>query len=349
MRIRRSNAETVGLSAEALGAEHRRRPQILAAVIYLGTALILISYLLFTFHWNSDSWLDACYDVAGPLGVALLAVSTVFVLTGRRFAHPLALAGTILEATYVYAFYPYRALVSPWLTFNLPYDTRFYSALVFVRATLAILAIVGVVAAAACSLERLMPRTWRFGKTAVRDRTWPAFAITLLFSFGWYLRGVVPYRTPIIYDHIPPILSVLHVEKHGLQFHETKIGFYRDSAFYVAHDDHRLFQYSFRTAGGWGVLTKDYSQLLNQLAESPPTLPGPVVSHYSPPHAWNADSWFIVYYGRTSHRPLRTEGAAMPPKKVIDLFYGAQKLPREQEWQGTARDVCFGFCYSPEN
>lgn len=344
MRLRRFDLDTTHATREAVGVKHGPGPDILAAAVYLGTTAILISYLRFYFFWATDLWSIICYNVAALVGVGLLLAAAVCVLRRQQFGHVLALAGTSAEAAYLYRFYPYRFAFSPWLTFNLPYDRQYSRG--YGLATITILALASIVMAAAFSLQRLWPSTWRIGKVALRDHAWPAFAIALLFVIGWFCSAVEPYRTPIISDGGRPILAVTHVEKHGLQFHETSIAFFRDSRFFVNQDDHRLFQYSFPTAGASGALTKDYFRLLNELAVSPPAFPGPRVLHYSPPRAWNADCWFVLYYGRTLSRPVRTEAPTMP-KQVVDLFYGAQNLPKERAWRGTARDVCFGFCYAP--
>lgn len=287
------------------------------------------------------------YEVAGPLGVGSLIASAACVLTRRRFGYVFALVGTLLEGAYLYRFYPYRYSFSPWLTFNLPYDRQYSRG--YAPATITILAVASVVTAAAFSVERLMPSTWHIGKAVLQDRAWPAFGVAFLFVFGWYLEGVMPYRTPIISDGIRPIIWVWHVEKHGLQFHETSIAFYRDSQFWLAEDNHRLFQYSFRTSESRGLLTNDYFGLLNGLADSPPAFRGTLVSHYSPPITWNAERWYVVYYGRTRSMPIRVELSTMPREPIVNLFYGALRLPKEQERRATARDVCFGFCYGPEN
>lgn len=347
MRLRRFDLDTTHATREAVGVKHGPGPDILAAAVYLGTTAILISYLRFYFFWATDLWSIICYNVAALVGVGLLLAAAACVLRRQQFGHVLALAGASAEAAYLYRFYPYRFAFSPWLTFNLPYDRQYSRG--YGLATITILALASIVMAAAFSLQRLWPSTWRIGKVALRNHAWPAFAIALLFVLGWFSNAVTPYRTPIIRDGGPPIISVLHVEKHGLQFRETSIVFVRDSRFFISQDDHRLFQYSFPTEGAAGTLTEDYFRAFNKLAFSPPALPGPRVSHYSPPLAWNAERWYVLYYGRTLARPIRTESTTPPPKEIVDLFYAAQNLPKEQEWQSTARDVCLGFCYAPEN
>jgi hypothetical protein len=240
----------------------------------------------------------------------------------------------------------HRYAFSSWLTFNLPGE-RSELHFAFLIATLTILVISTLVAATAFSALRLMPRAWRIGKLSFRDRAWPGFAVTFLFVVTWYLTAVMPYQIPILDIHqIRPIVSVLHVEKHGLQFHETSLAFYGDGQFYLVQNGRRLFQYSFQKSLARGVLTEDCFRLLNGLANSPPKFRASDVSSYVPPNAWNADRWFVVIEGRTGRKPINKD-ASVAPIEVLSLFYEAQKLPHEWAQQETARDVCLGFCYDP--
>jgi hypothetical protein len=217
----------------------------------------------------------------------------------------------------------------------------------FFIAALTILAVSTLVAATAFSALRMTPRAWRIGKLCLRDRAWPGFAVTFLFVVTWYLTAVTPYQIPISDIHqIRFLVSVLHVQKHGLQLHETRLAFYRDGQFYLAQYDRRLFQYSFQRNLARGVLTEDWFRLLNGLANSPPDIRGSDVSSYVLPKTWNADRWFISIQGRAG-RELIYKDASVVPKEVLSLFYAAQKLPQEWTKQETARDVCLGFCYDP--
>jgi hypothetical protein len=276
----------------------------------------------------------------------MLLVSSIRVFIGRRFADLIALVGALLAWPYFRLAAFYRYGFSSWLTFNLPGESsELHSA--FLIATLTILAISTLVAATAFSALRLTPRAWRIGKLSLRGRAWPGFAVTFLFVVTWYLTAVTPYQIPIFDIHqIRPIVSVLHVEKHGLQFHETRLAFYRDGQFYLAQNDRRLFQYSFQRSLARGDLTGDCFRVLNGLANSPPEFRASDVSSYVPPSTWNADRWFVSIQGRAGRKPINID-ASVAPKEVLSLFYAAQKLPQEWTKQETARDVCLGFCYDP--
>lgn len=142
-------------------------------------------------------------------------------------------------------------------------------------------------------------------------------------------------------------MVVLHVQKRGLQFHETSLVIYRDNAFYVAHDDHKLFQYSFQRSISRGVIPEKYFELLDKLPKSPPPFVGSSLQYYIPPRTWNADRWF-VYIGDigVGRRPTTVDVSVMP-KIVLNLFNDTQASPPEWVKQQIRRDICFGFCYDP--
>jgi len=324
----------------------KQKSEILTAIVYLSAALAVFLYLRRDFYWIRGSWPPNRYEIAMALGGVMLLVSSIRVFLARRYGDLVALIGTLFAwpGFLRFGFNGYR--FSPWLLFNLPGESHALHA-TFFFATSIILAISTLVAATAFSTLRLTLRVWRIGKLSLRDRAWSGFAITFLFVVTWYLTSVTPYQIPIYDIHqIRPIVSVLHVEKHGLQFHETSLAICRDGDFYLAQNDRRLFQYSFQRSLARGVLTEDYFQLLNGLANSPPEIRGSDVSSYVPPHTWNANRWFVCIKGRTGRKPV-CKDASVVPKEVLGLFYGAQKLPQEWARQETSRDVCLGFCYDP--
>lgn len=323
----------------------RRRSEILAATIYLCAALAILLYLRLYFYWGSWTTHNR-YEIAAVLGEVMLLVSAIRAFMACRFGDLIALIGSLLAWPYFLRSVFYSYGFSPWLTFNMPGESRSLHAAFFI-ATLAILGTGSLFAATAYSILRLTPRTWFIGKQPLRDRAWPGLAATVLFVVIWYLAAVTPYQIPIFDVHqIRPIVSVLHVEKHGLQLHETSLAFYRDGQFYLAQNDRRLFQYSFQTSRARGVLTEDYFRLLNGLADSPPEFQGSNVSSYVPPRTWHADRWFVSMEGRTVQKPINKDTSVVP-KEVLTLFYEAHKLPQEWTQQQTSRDVCLGFCYDP--
>jgi len=324
----------------------RRRSEILAATIYLSAALAMLLYLRVYFYWIRDSWAENLHEIAPLLAGGMLLLSSIRVFMARRFADLMALVGALLAWPYFrLAAFP-RYTFSPWLTFNLGGESSELH-FAYLIGALTILATSTLVAATAFSALRLTPRAWRIGKLSLCDRAWPGFAVTFLFVVTWYLRAVTPYQIPIFDIHQnPPDVSVLHVEKHGLQFHETSLAFYRDGQFYLAQNDRRLFQYSFQTRWARGVLTEDCFRLFNVLANSPPEFTGSDVSSYVPPKTWNADRWFVSIKGRAAGKPVNID-ASVVPKEVQTLFYETQKLPQDWAQQKTERDVCLGFCYDP--
>ena len=321
----------------------RRRSEISAAIIYLSAALVMVLYLRLYFP---GSWPPGRYEIAALFGEAMLLVSAIRAFMTYRFADAIALIGSLLVWPLVFrsVFYSYN--FSPWLTFNLRGEGHdLHTA--FLIATVAILATGSLFAATAESVTRVMPRTWHIGKRTLLDCTWPGLAVTILFIFIWYLHAVRPYQIPIFDLHqIRPIVSVLHVEKQGLRFHETSLAFYRGGEFYVTQSDRRLFQYSFTTSMARGVLTGDSLQLLNDLADSPPEIGGADVSSYAPPTTWYADRWFVSFARRSRGKPI-TKDVSVVPKEVLNLFREAQKLQPEWMQTQTSRDVCLGFCFDP--
>jgi len=323
----------------------KRRSEILAATIYLSAALFMLLYLRLYFYWIRDSWAENLHEIVPLLGAAMLLVSSIRLFVARRFADLLALAGAILAWPYFrLAAFPPRYAPSPWLTFNLPGESSEVRS-AFLISTFVILATSSMVAATAYSVLRLTPRTWSSGDLPLCDRAWPGFVVTFLFMVAWYLSAVTPYQIPILDIHQNlPYISMVHVEKHGLQLHETSLAFYRDGQFYLAQNERSLFQYSFRRTLATGVLTEDCFRLFNDLANSPPGLNGSDVSSYVPPKTWNADRWFVSIQGRAGRKPINKD-VSVVPEQLLGLFQSAQKLPQEGVQQETARDVCLGFCY----
>jgi hypothetical protein len=312
-----------------------RKSDVVAAVIYFASALALVA--LFQFRY---------YSTPSLLGAGLLVAASIFVFAARRFADVTALAGTLLAWHLVRAivFSKWSFMFSPWLVFNLPGDgSDLHRQFLFAGSEIVVASILA--AATAWSLLRLTPKGWRCGSLPVRNRMWPGFVATLLFVVVWYVGAVTLYQIPIFDLHsIPPRLAVLHVEKHGLQFHETSLAVYRDGQFFLRHDDHRLFQYSFQSSMSVGVVPQKFFELIKSLTDSSPAFVGSNVPYYTPPRTWNAERWF-VYLG-VGRKPIRMEVSALP-KSVSDLFSDVQATSPEWVRQETRRDICFGFCYDP--
>lgn len=239
-------------------------------------------------------------------------------------------------------FYYFPALNS-WITFNLPSDNPQFFSEVFI-AKLKILFVVTVVTSTAYCMTRLLPASWVLRKVPVRERTWPALAVCFLVIASWYGVSASPYRIPLIVDGAGAELNVLHVEKEGIQFHETAISASRDGRIYIQRNDRRLFQYRFVARDGVGMLPKAIAARVRMLAQSAQlrelrTAPAVILRNK------NAEGWYV----RTGHRVLAftTEYETQPPKEVVDLFHELESFAPATNELRTVNDICLGFCYDP--
>lgn len=331
---------------------NRRRSEILAGAIYL----IVVASLTICFHsrfsWSRESWTDNRYELAAVFGAALLFVASIRLFMAKKVGDIAALIGTVLVWPYFHLAEFSGYTFSSWVLFNLPDGngwgvTNSEARAVFAIATSTVLAVAMLIHATAYSALRLMPRSWLIRGVPLCDRSWLPFLVSIPLMAIWYLTAVTPYQIPIYDIHqIRPVLSVWHVEKHGLQFRETRLAFYRDGQFYFSHDDHRLFQYRFHRSLATGVLTEKDFRLFQDVTNSPPEFSGSYFSSYTPPRKWNADRWFIALEARAGRKPINVDEPVVP-KEILTLFYEAQKLPQERASQDTLKDVCLGFCYDP--
>ena len=233
--------------------------------------------------------------------------------------------------------------LNSWIAFNLPDgNPQFFSDVFFAK--LKILFVATVVISTACSLIRLLPATWESRKIPIRERTWPALAVCFLVIVAWYGVSASPYRVPLIVDSVPPELAVLHVEKKGIQFHETVISTYTDGRLFVERNNRRLFRYGFAVGNGIGVLPGTITARVRALTRSSELR----ALHTAPAVALrskNAEGWYI----RTERGVLAytTEYGTEPPREVVDLFHDLESIaPAEKELR-TINDICIGFCYDP--
>jgi hypothetical protein len=193
-------------------------------------------------------------------------------------------------------------------------------------------------------MTRLLPAKWTLRKVPVRERTWPAVVVCFLVITSWYSISASPYRIPLIADGAPPELIVLHVEKDGIQFHETAVGASRDGRIYVQRNDRRLFQYRFLASESVGMMPETITARVHTLAQSAQLRElrtAPAVALRSK----NAEGWYV----RTGHKVLAftSEYGTLPPREVVDLFRDLESAAVPGKELRTVNDVCLGFCYDP--
>ena len=281
--------------------------------------------------------------------IAAMATPLVFVLASvrlffdPRFAYGMGLfAGLIAVPWFVSMELPFFRYANSWIVLNLP-DREDDGFILFSK--LRILAVALIVAAIVWSALRLLPARWRLRNSPLCERTWPVFMVSFLVLAVWYGCAVIPYRIPIAVDGVSPQLTILHVEKKGIQFHEIGINVFRDGKFFISRNNRRLFQYRFRESGARGVTPPTVMPHVMALVQS-----AQLENLHTPPakalRSWNADSWYL-HAERSGILALTSEYGARPPAEMIGLFQEIEKLPATENWQGESKDVCLGFCYDP--
>lgn len=276
-------------------------------------------------------------------GIALVVASAgVFLMP--RFSYCLGVVSGVVALDWFSRIeLGYFPALNSWITFNLP-DGNPYLFSDILLAKLKILFAATVVASTACSVTRLLPASWVLRRFPIRERTWPALVVCFLVIASWYGVSASPYRIPLIVDGVPPELAVLHVEKRGIQFHETAIRTFNDGKLYVERNDRRLFQYRFAIHAGSEVLPEGMNVRVRMLAQSTQvkdmrTAPAVALRNK------NAEGWYV----RTGHSVLAftSEYGTEPPKEIVDLFHDLESVVPAKKESRAVNDICLGFCYDP--
>ena len=323
------------------------KPKILTIVIYVCAAgTLLYSFLrvlrgpgYYAFENPEFEWRAlACF--VSPI---LFALAAFVVSRDPRLGHVLgAVAGILPMPWLVSEEFAWFQIGNSWIALNYSGpDERTYRVL----AELRILAVTMVVTAMVVSLLRLLPAHWTLRKRPMRERTWPAFAICFGVLATWFGCAVVPYRLPGEVQHsVSPDLRILHVQKRGLQFHETEISTFRDS-FYISQIDRRLFQYAFESRSFQGDLPASTLKRVTSLSQLP-KLRGMPTEFPSALRPWNAEGWY--YLGKEAILSFTSENGIAPPQELVSIFHEMEGL-RAADDLGRApiNDVCLGFCYDP--
>jgi len=317
----------------------RRKSDILAGILYFSSAVGLALYYQLSIGQPYPVWTDNLYIFGLLLGAVLLAVASFRTFAARKFGDLAGFAGAVLAWRFFvlveFSQYRYPAFFNAWILFNGTGDHAIG------HAGIKVLAIVALLAATIHSLLRMTPEAWRF-----RDRVWPTLAVSFLGAAIWYLTAVTPYRIPVNDLHdLSPTMIVLHVEKHGLRFHETSLKVYRSGDFILEDDDRRLFAYGFRRYGSRGYLTDDGMKILNNIKDSEDQLRGSSFAFYRPPRGWTADRWYVLFDPWTS-RP-HSIALSLTPGEIPALLEAAKTVPKRTSGNYAQRDVCLGFCYDP--
>jgi hypothetical protein len=140
---------------------------------------------------------------------------------GSRFANSCAVAA-VVGLLYIYTnTLQSNIYTNYWIVFNVP-DRELADYGGLLRTELTIVSVTVIVFGIAVGATRSLPDRWVVRTKPMCERTWPALALTFCFLAIWFSKSVMPYRNPGALDYSSwPILQILHLQKLGLQFHET--------------------------------------------------------------------------------------------------------------------------------
>ncbi len=324
------------------------------------SGLTLLPSLLFWPYWLmlalatldrfwAGTPLQAVFYFLCFISPALLTFAAGTVALRPALSHACALIGLVSAPWLYWSAIRNTALGNVWLVFNVPdkelmrYPQTFYAALTIVSVGLMVLAL-------ATAAMRLLPSRWQLRGQPLCERTWPAVAVGLIFLVVWFSRSVMPYRIPGAMDFADwPVLQILHVEKRGLQFHETCVKVWghspRPFRVSVSGNNRRLFEYRFQDTSASGPLSEPLAERVRALVQS---------SHRTreasetvkPIRDWNADAWYFQAQG-AGLKIYNTAHRSPPPQEILDLFQDLEGVPRSSQTRSEMKDVCLGFCYDP--
>ena len=337
-------------------------PVFLIAALFLllknRSALALLAGILFWPYWfvfalaSLDRWFqeDPVHTVfyfLCFLSPALFAFAAGAISYRPTLAHSAAFLG-LVGVPWIRWSLRDPGLGNVWLMFNLSgREVAMYPPL---SAQLTIFAVGLIALGLATAAIRLIPSAWQFRKLPICKRTWPAFAISLLVLTIWFSQSVMPYRIPGAVDYSQwPILQILHVEKRGLQFHETCVSVWGRSgqALSVSFtgNDRRLFQYRFQERHASGPMSDSLVDRVRAMVHSSDRA-NEKRDVVKPLRTWNVDGWYFTAEGVGLHA-YRSDQGSTPPQEIVDLFRDLENIPRSHETHSERRDVCLGFCYDP--
>jgi hypothetical protein len=324
------------------------------------SSFVILASLLFWPYWfllalvNTGRFfeatsLQAVFYFLCFVSAVLFAFAAGTIPYRPAFAHATALAGS-MSALWIHSkAMTDSGLGNVWLVFNVPDNDLGAYPRLYAQVTIAI---VGLIALAVLTAGlRLLPSQWRFRRTPLRERTWPAVAASIVVLAIWFSQSVLPYRIPGAVDYSDyPVLQILHVEKRGLQFHERCFSVYwqrpyRPISVAFTGSDRRLFQYRFQHNGSSLQVPKALVERIQALLESS--------AHQKrqqdivrPIWNWNSDRWYFSGQG-FGLRAYSASNGSNPPQEVVDLFRELDGTPRYSETHSELKDVCLGFCYDP--
>lgn len=253
---------------------------------------------------------------AVPFAPLVLVAASILLLIGRRWGYVAALIGAALPLPWLFMTES-RVSGNSWIAIN---ASDAYSGVSYVRYfQLRILSVVLLLTTAIWAATRLLPSNLRIRKHSVNQWTWPALLITFSATSYWFATFALPYRQPILVDAMRPEISILHVVKHGIVFHETNLIFYRGGLYLLRRGDRRLFNYGFEEVYQEGFLSSDLianlkriqtlPALQNTLSEAPRSL-----------WAYRGEGWYTET-NSFAVAAFTSENSTAPPPELAAFFH----------------------------
>lgn len=197
------------------------------------------------------------------------------------------------------------------------------------------------------AVTRLLPSRWRLVRHPMNRLTWPAFAISPVFIAYWFATSAFPYRQPVIVDAMRPELGLLHVEKDGAVFHETRVTVYQDGRYYLTRNNRHLFRYNFSETAQEGLLTSDLRAKLKDILALP-ELKRTLDRAPKALHARRGEGWYTKM-GSYKITAFTSENSIPPPAELRTFLADVEREPSlGKSSRYELRDVCLGFCYDPK-
>jgi hypothetical protein len=322
----------------------KNRPVLATFASFLFWPYWLVSALAFVTNYFEQSVFRAACCFLAFLASILFALAAGILPRRPSLAHFLALAGLIAAPWAYWSRIQGNIYINEWIMLNMPDDNPFSHHLhLALIASLTIVSVALVVIAISTAVLRLVPSPWKLHGLPLRDRTWPAFAACFVFLAVWFAQSVMPYRLPgAITPGVGATLQILHVEKHGLQLHETSIGISRDGRIYVSDIQRRLLQFRFKKTGSFGLVPPSLMAEIRTILNSD-EYQDVHPQQITPIRSWNADNWYLRI--EHSSETVYTSETSPAPPEIVKLFSELESLPRSPTTSTTFQDICLGFCY----
>ena len=132
-----------------------------------------------------------------------------------------------------------------------------------------------------------------------------------------------PLRIPYIVDAAWLDVTILHVKKRGLHFHEKAVSVRSDSGIHLWQNERKWFQYRFANQGLRGTAPENVRRQVMALLNSP-ELANLRTPPATPLRRWNDEGWHVLMH---RSRVFAFVNGTEPPRDVTELFTTVETLP----------------------